>query len=48
VDGRHEEVRRVLHEVGLDEQRGKKIKALSGGMRQRVGWPRRCSATRRW
>ena len=37
VDGRHEEVRRVLHEVGLDEQRGKKIKALSGGMRQRVG-----------
>jgi ABC-2 type transport system ATP-binding protein len=37
VDGRHEEVRRVLHEVGLDEQRGKKIRALSGGMRQRVG-----------
>ena len=37
VDGRHEEVRRVLHEVGLDDQRGKKIKALSGGMRQRVG-----------
>jgi ABC-2 type transport system ATP-binding protein len=37
VDGRHEEVRRVLHEAGLDEQRGKKIKALSGGMRQRVG-----------
>jgi ABC-2 type transport system ATP-binding protein len=37
VAGRHEEVRRVLHEVGLDEQRGKKIRALSGGMRQRVG-----------
>ena len=37
VDGRHQEVRRVLHEVGLDDQRGKKIKALSGGMRQRVG-----------
>jgi ABC-2 type transport system ATP-binding protein len=37
VVGRHEEVRRVLHAVGLDEQRGRKIKALSGGMRQRVG-----------
>jgi ABC-2 type transport system ATP-binding protein len=37
VDGRHDEVRRVLHAVGLDDQRGKKIKALSGGMRQRVG-----------
>jgi ABC-2 type transport system ATP-binding protein len=37
VTGRHAEVRRVLHAVGLDEQRGKKIKALSGGMRQRVG-----------
>ncbi len=36
VDGRHAEVRRVLHEVGLDDQRGTKIKALSGGMRQRV------------
>jgi ABC-2 type transport system ATP-binding protein len=33
---RHEEVRRVLDTVGLDGQRGKKIKALSGGMRQRV------------
>jgi ABC-2 type transport system ATP-binding protein len=33
---RHEEVRRVLADVGLDDQRGKKIKALSGGMRQRV------------
>jgi len=37
VTGRHEEVRRVLHAVGLDAERGKKIKALSGGMRQRVG-----------
>ncbi|GIJ49291.1 ABC transporter ATP-binding protein [Virgisporangium aliadipatigenens] len=37
VAGRHEEVRRVLHAVGLDAQRGKKMKALSGGMRQRVG-----------
>jgi ABC-2 type transport system ATP-binding protein len=37
VRGRHEEVRRVLHQVGLDDQRGTKIKALSGGMRQRVG-----------
>jgi ABC-2 type transport system ATP-binding protein len=37
IDGRHEEVRRVLHAVGLDDQRGTKIKALSGGMRQRVG-----------
>jgi ABC-2 type transport system ATP-binding protein len=37
VHGRHDEVRRVLHAVGLDGQRGKKIKALSGGMRQRVG-----------
>jgi ABC-2 type transport system ATP-binding protein len=33
---RHEEVRRVLDVVGLDEHRGKKIKTLSGGMRQRV------------
>jgi ABC-2 type transport system ATP-binding protein len=38
VVGRHDEVRRVLHAVGLDDQRGKKIKALSGGMRQRVGF----------
>jgi ABC-2 type transport system ATP-binding protein len=37
VSGRHEEVRRVLHAVGLDDQRSTKIKALSGGMRQRVG-----------
>ncbi|MFK3983875.1 ATP-binding cassette domain-containing protein [Micromonospora sp. NPDC050397] len=33
---RHEEVRRVLATVGLDAERGKKIKALSGGTRQRV------------
>jgi len=33
---RHEEVRRVLDVVGLDAHRGKKLKALSGGMRQRV------------
>src|SRR5205085_506526 len=38
VDGRrrHGEVRRVLAAVGLDDQRAVKIKALSGGMRQRV------------
>lgn len=33
---RHEEVRRVLSAVGLSEQRGKKTKLLSGGMRQRL------------
>ncbi|MDG4826082.1 ABC transporter ATP-binding protein [Asanoa sp. WMMD1127] len=33
---RHAEVRRVLALVGLDAQRGKRIRALSGGMRQRV------------
>ncbi|GAA1897667.1 ABC transporter ATP-binding protein [Asanoa iriomotensis] len=33
---RHAEVRRVLDLVGLDAQRGKRIRALSGGMRQRV------------
>lgn len=33
---RHEQVRRVLQAVGLEEVRGKRIKALSGGMRQRV------------
>ncbi|MDT0344964.1 ABC transporter ATP-binding protein [Streptomyces litchfieldiae] len=33
---RHAEVRRVLDAVGLAEQRGKRIRALSGGMRQRV------------
>ncbi|ANW20321.1 ABC transporter ATP-binding protein [Streptomyces clavuligerus] len=34
--GRHDEVRRVLEAVGLSQDRSKKIKALSGGMRQRV------------
>jgi ABC-2 type transport system ATP-binding protein len=33
---RHGEVRRCLDAVGLAEVRGKRIKALSGGMRQRV------------
>ncbi|MEV4622210.1 ABC transporter ATP-binding protein [Asanoa sp. NPDC049573] len=33
---RHAEVRRVLALVGLDAQRGKRMRALSGGMRQRV------------
>jgi ABC-2 type transport system ATP-binding protein len=33
---RHEEVRRVLDAVGMAGQRGRKIRALSGGMRQRV------------
>jgi len=33
---RHPEVRRVLDLVGLSESAGKKIKALSGGMRRRV------------
>lgn len=34
---RHREVRRVLDEVGLADVRGKRIRKLSGGMRQRVG-----------
>lgn len=34
---RHAEVRRVLDAVGLAQQRSKRIKQLSGGMRQRVG-----------
>ncbi|MGA5360076.1 ABC transporter ATP-binding protein [Streptomyces purpurascens] len=34
---RHREVRRVLEEVGLADVRGKRIRKLSGGMRQRVG-----------
>ncbi len=34
---RHDEVRRVLAEVGLSDVSGKKIRALSGGMRRRVG-----------
>ncbi|MEU7061084.1 ABC transporter ATP-binding protein [Streptomyces sp. NPDC046197] len=33
---RHREVRRVLEEVGLGDVRGRRIKRLSGGMRQRV------------
>lgn len=33
---RHREVRRVLEAVDLGEVRGKRIKRLSGGMRQRV------------
>ncbi|GGO87041.1 ABC transporter ATP-binding protein [Wenjunlia tyrosinilytica] len=33
---RHQEVRRRLDDVGLADARGKRIKALSGGMRQRV------------
>ncbi|MFJ9560261.1 ABC transporter ATP-binding protein [Streptomyces fuscichromogenes] len=33
---RHREVRRVLGEVGLADVRGRRIKRLSGGMRQRV------------
>ncbi|PWI16457.1 ABC transporter ATP-binding protein [Streptomyces sp. Act143] len=35
-DARHREVRRVLDEVDLADVRGKRIKKLSGGMRQRV------------
>ncbi|MBA2767808.1 MAG: ABC transporter ATP-binding protein [Sporichthyaceae bacterium] len=34
---RHDEVRRVLDMVGLTTVSGKKIRALSGGMRRRVG-----------
>ena len=34
---RHDEVRRVLDEVGLSAVSGKRIRALSGGMRRRVG-----------
>jgi ABC-2 type transport system ATP-binding protein len=33
---RHGEVRRVLDQVGLSDVRGKRIRALSGGMRRRV------------
>ncbi|MGW2821578.1 ABC transporter ATP-binding protein [Streptomyces sp. NPDC001443] len=33
---RHREVRRILDAVGLSEVRGRRIKRLSGGMRQRV------------
>ena len=34
---RHDEVRRVLELVGLADQSTKKVKALSGGMRRRLG-----------
>jgi ABC-2 type transport system ATP-binding protein len=34
---RHDEVRRVIDAVGLREVAGRKIRALSGGMRRRVG-----------
>jgi len=34
---RHDEVRRVLDQVGLSEVTGKKVRALSGGMRRRLG-----------
>jgi ABC-2 type transport system ATP-binding protein len=34
---RHDEVRRVLSQVGLDDVKGKRVKALSGGMRRRLG-----------
>jgi len=34
---RHDEVRRVLALAGLAEESGRKIRALSGGMRRRVG-----------
>jgi ABC-2 type transport system ATP-binding protein len=34
---RHEEVRRVLGLVGLSDVAGKKVRALSGGMRRRLG-----------
>ena len=44
---RHAEARRVLDAVGLAEVRGKRIRRLSGGMRQRRGaGARRWSATR--
>ncbi|MEU0832783.1 ABC transporter ATP-binding protein [Streptomyces sp. NPDC005969] len=33
---RHDEVRRVLDAVGMSEHRGRRMKTLSGGMRQRV------------
>jgi ABC-2 type transport system ATP-binding protein len=34
---RHDEVRRVLAQVDLTEHAGRKVKALSGGMRRRLG-----------
>lgn len=35
-DARHAEVRRVLHLVGLSDERHKKLRKLSGGMKRRV------------
>jgi ABC-2 type transport system ATP-binding protein len=35
-DARHEEVRRVLHLVGLSDERHRKLRKLSGGMKRRV------------
>jgi ABC-2 type transport system ATP-binding protein len=34
--GRHDEVRRVLAQVGLDDVANRKVKTLSGGMRRRL------------
>ncbi len=34
---RHDEVRRVLDQVGLADVSGKRVRALSGGMRRRLG-----------
>ena len=34
---RHDEVRRVIDQVGLSEVSGRRIRALSGGMKRRVG-----------
>ncbi|MER7500970.1 ABC transporter ATP-binding protein [Nonomuraea pusilla] len=34
---RHDEVRRVIDEVGLTDVSGRRIRALSGGMRRRIG-----------
>jgi ABC-2 type transport system ATP-binding protein len=35
-DSRHDEVRRVLADVGLSDERSRRIRKLSGGMRRRV------------
>ena len=37
LPARHDEVRRVIDAVGLRDVAGRKIRALSGGMRRRVG-----------
>jgi ABC-2 type transport system ATP-binding protein len=34
---RHDEVRRVLEQVGLSDLSGRKVRALSGGMKRRLG-----------